>query len=212
MLGGNAVPNSYGETVNADLLEFIGQLHGTVVDIGCGRGAWAPLLRKAGANHLVGVEPSADAEIARSAYDIVLTDVVERTDLPLADTIIAADVLEHLHDPWAALATLRSAAHNETRLFISVPNVQFVKAITTMARGDFPYEDGGFWDRTHVRWFTRRSLSRVLDDTDWCVSRTAFAFGNGKRSSLARIFAPLGPYLGHQLQLEAAPAISGGHR
>lgn len=159
---------------------------------------------------LVGVEPSRDAEVARPRYDLVITQPVERAEIPPADVIIAADVLEHLADPWAALRTLRAAAAESARLFVSVPNAQFVKAVATVARGDFPDEDGGFWDRTHLRWFTTRSLCRTLGETGWAVVRVGFAVGGGIRSCAVSTLPRFGPFLSHQIHVEATNGSGGG--
>jgi len=199
--------DSYGENVNAALLLFMGSLQGTVLDVGCGRGAWAPHLRALGADRLVGVEPSADSEFARDRYDDFLSGPIQEVALPKVDTVIVADVLEHLVDPWAVLTRLRQATVGNRRLYVSVPNAQFIKAVATVARGDFPYKEGGFWDRTHLRWFTARSLARMLAETGWRSERVGYCLGGGLRSQVHNIIPRADALLGHQLHMSATAAL-----
>lgn len=197
--------DSYGETENTALLNFMGTLHGTVLDLGCGRGSWAPRLRALGARRIIGLEPSADAELARDKYDQVVRLPIEQVEsLPCVDIIIAADVLEHLVDPWDVLAKLRRAAGHNGRIYCSVPNMQYIKSLWTIARGDFPYTAGGFWDRTHLRWFTAGSLTSALAEAGWRVDRTEYVVGAGMRRRLHRLHDGLAPFLGHQFHVSAA--------
>ena len=141
--------------------------------------------------------------IAADRYDDIFATPIEDVALPNVDIVIAADVLEHLEDPWAALAKLRAATVNGGLLFVSVPNAQFIKAIVTVARGRFPYEDGGYWDRTHLRWFTGRSLAGVLEETGWRADKFGFAAGEGRRGRAVKLAPWTGPLLGHQLHVAA---------
>lgn len=196
---------AYGDTMNVALLDFIGPLGGDVLDLGCGVGAWSSELRSRGAERLIGLEPNNDGEAARDRYDEMITSVIEEAELPMVGTVIAADVLEHLVDPWAALRRLRGSLSTGATLYISVPNAQFVKALCSVAAGRFPYDlEGGYWDRTHLRWFTQHSLTQVLQETGWNVERTAFAAGSGWRGRAVHLSGGLlGPWLGHQIHLAA---------
>lgn len=198
--------DSYGGHVNDALLRFMGRLSGTVVDVGCGRGSWAPGLRALGAEMLVGIEPSQDADAAAALYDVVLNGPFDEVDVPAADTLILADVLEHLADPWDALRSLRHGAKMGTELMVSVPNIQYGRAMITIARGDFPTSfAGGFWDHTHLHWFTARSLVRILEETGWRVERLLCDVGPGKRRLVNQAtLGRLRPLLAHQLFARAS--------
>jgi 2-polyprenyl-3-methyl-5-hydroxy-6-metoxy-1,4-benzoquinol methylase len=74
------------------------------------------------------------------------------------DTILALDLLEHLRDPWATLAVLGSALLPGGRVLVSVPNVLSSDVLLPLLFADrFDYADGGVLDRTHLRWFTRKT-------------------------------------------------------
>lgn len=168
----------YGGNANEDVLRGLGEVSGRLLDVGCGEGSWAPRLREAGAEELVALDPSPEA-IARASerYDAAVIGTIEGTELGALggqpfQAILLADVLEHLVDPWAALAKLRSWAAPGGVLAISVPNLRFYRLLGNLVlRGEFEYERYGVRDWTHLRWFTRRSLPRMLANAGWETER-----------------------------------------
>lgn len=202
---------AYGDDVNHGLLQLISPVWGTVLDIGSGSGAWAPLLREAGGKRLIAIEPDASVQdAARDVYDQVITDPVETAPLEAAseaDLIIMADCLEHLVDPWAVLRSLRSKAKGTARLALSVPNLRYYRlTLALVFAGRFEYSDaGGLMDRTHLRWFTRGSLDRSLRDTGWEPVGWSGALGR-KRELLSKASSNrLDAVLWHQLYVVARP-------
>lgn len=188
---------TYGDTINEDVLRGLGSISGRLLDVGSGVGGWVPRLRQAGAGELVALDPSEAAiAVARERYDHAIVGTIEETTLddlggrPF-DVIVVADVLEHLLDPWAALNTLHSWAAPGATLAVSVPNLRFYRLVGNLVfRGDFEYERCGVRDWTHVRWFTRRSLGRMLARSGfqpqrWVVSPSL------KGRALARIAEPV---------------------
>lgn len=201
----------YGRAPASEFLEFLGPLHGTVLDVGPGEGAWAELLRAAGADRLVGIEPdAAAAEVARSRYDAVLEQPVEEVEddvIGEADLIIAADCLEHLLDPWAVLRRLRAGSRPGTRLAVSVPNLRYPGILgPLLLRGRFDYSDvGGVMDRGHLRWFTHASLRAALTDCGWTPTGSSGAIGTGRRALLNRASGQrLTEVLTHQVYMVAS--------
>lgn len=168
----------YGENDNEDILRGLGRIHGRLLDLGSGAGSWGGRLRAAGAVHLVALDPSpAAVEIAAGRYDRAVIGTIEETELGRLggepfDVIVAADVLEHLVDPWQALIKLRSWAAADATLAVSVPNLRFYRLLgNLLLRGQFEYERWGVRDWTHLRWFTRASLAHTLRSTGWEPAR-----------------------------------------
>lgn len=167
----------YGETINWRLLELF--VPGPrVLDIGCGTGAWGSALRSRGARELVGVEIAPEAAgAARGLYDRVLETPSEDLDPDelgaTFDTIIAADIIEHLVDPFDELRRWREWCYPGGELVISTPNLRHFRVLRELvAKGRFDYvEGGGVMDRTHLRWFTQASLAAALADAGWRVLR-----------------------------------------
>jgi 2-polyprenyl-3-methyl-5-hydroxy-6-metoxy-1,4-benzoquinol methylase len=200
----------YGGNDNEDVLRGLGAISGRLLDVGCGEGSWAPRLREAGARELVALDPSAEAiATARERYDAAVVGTIEGATLQELggerfDVLIVADVLEHLVDPWQALRTLRAWAAPDALLAVSVPNMRFYRLVGNLVtRGEFEYERYGVRDWTHLRWFTRRSLARMLQASDWEPQRWVTSASLRGRL-LARLSEPLAnDFLRQQLTVVA---------
>jgi SAM-dependent methyltransferase len=166
---------SYLERPNRALLELaVDALRSgapNVLDVGAGAGAnTRELRRRLPEAFLVGVEPNAKAAaLARAACDEVFEGPVDRF-FEHADTdrrfhlVLLSDVLEHLVDPLSLLRALRR--HPSTRdaaLVVSVPNYAVWYNRAKTLAGAFSYSWSGLYDRTHLRFFTRRSLRELLE-------------------------------------------------
>jgi 2-polyprenyl-3-methyl-5-hydroxy-6-metoxy-1,4-benzoquinol methylase len=207
--------SSYGGVPNHALLSLF-RPGRRVLDIGCGEGAWGPWLRGRGAAVLVGLDVSErSVDAARPRYDRAICGGVEAIGLddlggePF-DTIVAADVLEHLVDPWRELRRWRSWVKPSGQLVISVPNLRDGRLLLRLAvRGRFDYSDvGGMMDRTHLRWFTAASMADELGQAGWQIERRGGAFGpvRGRLNRVTRGYCQ--DLLAHQLHLVARPTAS----
>lgn len=161
-----------------EMVPFVPPGARTLLDVGCGAGAFAATLREArpGAPlEIWGVElDAAAAARARGAVDRVLVgDAVARVG-ELADgavdCVVCNDVLEHLSEPAALLRQVRRVLAPGGALVASVPNVRyFFNVVDLVVHGRWDYVDEGILDRTHLRFFTRDSLRRLLVDEGFDV-------------------------------------------
>lgn len=148
-----------------------------LLDVGCGAGDFAAQVVQERGGEAWGVEPFPDAgEQAKTALAKAFVCPVEEAlpELPEAafDCITCLDVLEHLVDPWQVLADLRPKLAPEGVLVASVPNVRHFSAIIQLlVKKDFPQHAWGTFDRTHLRWFTYKSLRRAFEETGYRVER-----------------------------------------
>ena len=169
---------SYGQAPTADnahakIPALVG--HGqTVLDVGCGRGHLGADLKKLD-NIVVGLELSKTAAAeARQRLDEVYVGSVEQLDeLPLEegsfDVVVAADILEHLFDPGAALARLRRYLRPGGKLVASVPNVAHFSLRLQLLTGRWEYQDIGLLDHGHIRFFTRRTAEQLLVESGYAL-------------------------------------------
>jgi 2-polyprenyl-3-methyl-5-hydroxy-6-metoxy-1,4-benzoquinol methylase len=172
-------PQSYYQLERADVVAELPTPIGRALDVGCGEGGVGRSLRAAGATEVHGVEifESAAAQ-AREHLDSVyagsVDDALASGELPGPfDTICCYDVLEHLVDPHAVLIGLRGLAAPGGRLHISIPNARhFSLTLDLVFRGTFGYRDWGHRDSTHLRWYTRKDLIALVNDTGWKVAWT----------------------------------------
>ncbi|MCW3022832.1 MAG: class SAM-dependent methyltransferase [Conexibacter sp.] len=151
-----------------------------VLDVGCATGYLAAKLGRRGCT-VVGVEfdPVAAQQARAFCREVVVGDLESeavRADVQRAvagaggvDTVICADVLEHLRDPWAVLAWLRTLLDPGGRAIVSVPNIAHWTARRALLRGRFDYADFGLLDRTHLRFFTRASATELAHRAGFAV-------------------------------------------
>ena len=85
------------------------------------------------------------------------------------DAIVYGDVLEHLNDPLPILVGLNLALAVGGRVIVSVPNVAHLWVRLSLLLGRWDYADRGILDRTHLRFFTRRSFAAFLRDAGLSV-------------------------------------------
>lgn len=113
---------------------------------------------------------AAMAEQARRWCRRIVVGSLESIDLAaclgssLYDVIVAADVIEHLREPQLLLRQLRRLLSAEGRLLVSIPNVAYAGLVASLLEGKFEYRDEGLLDRTHLRFFTRESLTAMLQE------------------------------------------------
>jgi SAM-dependent methyltransferase len=111
-------------------------------------------------------------ELRHSGHRVVQADP---DDIPLDerlfDSVLLMDVLEHLPDPAPVLAEARRLLRPGGRLFVSVPNVANLTVRLALLFGRFEYGDRGIMDRTHLRFFTRKSALRMLRNAGFEVVR-----------------------------------------
>jgi SAM-dependent methyltransferase len=163
------LPDNYFTLERQDVIPLVRGRHGRILEIGCGEGSTSHALKSLGvAGWACGVELSAEAaEVARERLDLVIEGNVERVDLPIEsgsiDTVLALDVLEHLMDPWSTVARLTRFLRPGGAMIVSLPNVRHIRLLRDLVvRGEWRYQDAGTLDRTHLRFFTRRSAIELL--------------------------------------------------
>lgn len=160
--------SSYYQHARRELLPFISYYARRVLDVGCGAGALGHLLKQERAvEEVAGIELSAEAAgMARRMLDQVVVGNLEDIELPFADgyfdCIICADILEHLQDPAAILRKLSRVLAPDGTLVISIPNIQFHDTLSMLSLGCWSYADAGILDRTHLRFFTRTTLRKLV--------------------------------------------------
>lgn len=159
----------YFGTPRREMLEFIPGSVSSVLEIGCGTGAFGASVKQQRGCRYTGVElMSQAAELARTRLDEVIVANIEQMSLPFPrenfDCLVCNDVLEHLVDPWAALRTLTGLLQPGGYVVISLPNVRFSEVVKDLVfRKRWEYREEGVLDRTHLRFFTESSVRALLE-------------------------------------------------
>jgi 2-polyprenyl-3-methyl-5-hydroxy-6-metoxy-1,4-benzoquinol methylase/outer membrane murein-binding lipoprotein Lpp len=141
-----------------------------VLDVGCANGYLARVLVENGCT-VSGVEvDAAAAEQARSLLQDLVVGDLEQLDLAAElgtgrfDVVVLGDVLEHLRDPLPVLRSVRPLLAQGGYVVMSIPNVAHGAVRVSLLKGRFDYRPLGLLDTTHLRFFTRESLTALLHD------------------------------------------------
>lgn len=186
------------ESARGEVIERVPANARRVLDLGCASGALGVALKRRQSAEVVGVELmpeyAADADLVLDR--VLCGDVAEqlrRDDLGTFDCVIAADVLEHLVDPWETLHRVAELTDPGGTLIISLPNVQYLKTFLVLARGRWPRDDAGLFDRTHLRWFTFADAGDMLVEAGYEVTSV-----EGRYWFSGRVTSPLARWLGER--------------
>jgi len=138
-----------------------------ILDVGTASGYLGKIWSGAG-HYVAGIEfdPTA-AQKAREYYDAFQVADIENFAFPYRgefDYIVFADVLEHLRDPAAVLERCIPALKESGKIIISVPNVANWIIRLSLLLGKFDYMERGILDRTHLRFFTLRTLKMLMGE------------------------------------------------
>ena len=140
-----------------------------VLDIGCWNGTLGrTLIRDCGAT-VDGIERDAvQAAAARACgYRIVdvfdLNNEVPRVGDSRYDFILFGDVLEHLVQPDTVLAAISLRLKPGGRVLVSLPNIAFAGNRMSHLLGKWDYRDYGILDRTHLRFFTKKTMIELIE-------------------------------------------------
>lgn len=155
--------------VHADVVNFV-EPGSRVLELGPATGYMSRAFVERGCS-VVGIEfdRSMAARAAASCERMIVGDL-DQLDLEAElgddrfDAIVSADVIEHLKDPRGALRRLRPFLKEGGCFVVSIPNVAHGSVRLALLSGRFEYRPWGLLDSTHLRFFTRETFERLLDE------------------------------------------------
>jgi SAM-dependent methyltransferase len=156
--------------VHADVVNFVPP-GSRVLELGPATGYMSRAFVEQRGCSVVGIEYDPGmAERAAAVCERVIVGDLDQIDLDSElgddrfDAIISADVIEHLKDPLGAVRRLRPFLKEGGRFVISIPNVAHASVRLALLSGRFEYREFGLLDSTHLRFFTRETFERLLED------------------------------------------------
>ncbi len=170
---------TYPDNPRPEMHPFVPIAARRVLEVGCHTGAFGAALKAQTPDVQVwGVEPHPEAAaVAAGRLDRVYVQPYDAAcPLPVQyfDAVVFNDVLEHIVDPWASLRLARRHVAPGGVVVASIPNLLHQHNLQhLLLERDFKYEDNGIRDRTHLRFFTRRSMLRMFEESGWRVARIA---------------------------------------
>lgn len=164
---------------NPDLLNLISADRRRIIEIGCSSGALArEIKKKIPSCHYTGCDIDPDyVELAKEHCDKALTLNIDAAPSSFftahgdCDTWIFGDTLEHLADPWKVLREIKNVLPAHGCVAVCIPNAQHWSVQARLSTGDFRYESSGLLDRTHLRWFTRKTLFELFADSGFSIEK-----------------------------------------
>jgi 2-polyprenyl-3-methyl-5-hydroxy-6-metoxy-1,4-benzoquinol methylase len=141
-----------------------------VLEIGCGPGSITKILAQQGGCQVTGLEldPEAIKKVTPYCVQVMQADLNSSEwpnlldDAERFDVVVAADVLEHLYDPWKTLQRMVPLINSNGYLVISLPHVGHAAVVSCLINGDFEYRDWGLLDRTHIRFFGLKNIEALF--------------------------------------------------
>ncbi len=152
------------------LVQSLGSRKLTILDVGCAQGYLAQRLSRAG-HDVAGIE--ADAATCRQAekycrqvYNCDLDKETPNVGEQTFDLIIFGDVLEHLRCPEKALQYFLQSLAPQGKVIISVPNIANIYIRFKLLFGHFDYTDVGILDKTHLHFYTLKTLRQLISNVN----------------------------------------------
>jgi predicted TPR repeat methyltransferase len=193
-----------------EMLAFVPAKASSILDVGCATGRFGETLRAARPGATIhGIDPTEHDASRPDPYATRTTGLYPQ-DLPPGvryDCVVFNDVLEHMPDPWTALTATRELLSDDGCVVASIPNVRHLTVLLPLVlKGQWHYDDSGILDRTHLRFFTRRSMRDLFESTGYEVVRVE-PLRVTKPKSIGRVDQMLGgaftEFIAHQYAVVA---------
>ena len=158
-------PSVYYGGYRSEVTQFLPDRYTKVLEIGCGEGNFLQNLEES--CECWGIEPASEAaekasqryRVLQGTYDAVYDQLPDR----YFDLVICNDVIEHMENHDAFFESIKQKMQPDACLVGSIPNVRHVRNLyNLLIRKDWLYQDSGTLDRTHLRFFTEKSLKRSI--------------------------------------------------
>lgn len=185
------VRNDYHQLVRHDAIGYLPETGGTLLDVGGGVGATAVAAKAAGKAARAGVVDLVSNDHKAEGLDFRYCGNLEDQNLLHAivdeqgpfDTILCLDILEHLSNPWSMVASLHQALRPGGVIVASIPNVRhYTVLLPLLFSGRWTLSDSGILDRTHLRFFVRRTAIELMTSSGLTLDYVA-----STKSSIGRI-------------------------
>jgi 2-polyprenyl-3-methyl-5-hydroxy-6-metoxy-1,4-benzoquinol methylase len=158
--------------------QMVGSNH-NVLDIGAGEGFFAAELAANGNrvtgidNRLTPVETSRFERYFTADLEDGIAQVIRQLDGQRFDRVLLLDVLEHLRSPEMILRQAQEVLKRQGLLIVSLPNIANIYVRLTLLFGRFDYAERGLLDKTHVRFFTRKTARRLIESNGYTIVEEA---------------------------------------
>jgi SAM-dependent methyltransferase len=145
----------------------------SILEIGCGAGNF--IYNIPNCKEYWGIEPNKSMALqAKKKLNFVLVgsfmDVESQIPSKHFDLIVCNDVIEHMDDVDGFLERIKKKLKPDGFIAGSIPNVRFIENILRfLVQRDWKYTEWGILDKTHLRFFTEKSLRRLFVQNGYSI-------------------------------------------
>jgi SAM-dependent methyltransferase len=203
------------ENHNVDVLNLFPSDCKKILEFGSSSGALAREYKKNNTKcKYIGVEINSEfGELSKRHCDEVIIGNCEDFDQDFwsmqkdVDLYVFADVLEHLIDPWALLRRINQCMKVGSKVIASIPNIAHWSIFHLLSTGDFRYAENGLLDRTHLRFFTRKTIEELFEQAGFVnISIQGRVFQHAGMEDIISIIKRLATRAGGNAELAAIEA------
>ena len=148
-----------------------------VLDVGCGNGFLGRYLKEKCGCKVFGIEKNEVwANESQKYYDnVIIGDLNDERIWEKIqdkfDTVILADILEHLINPETVLRQIKKVIQRDTDIIISLPNIALWRIRLNLLMGKFNYTKRGILDKTHLRFFTLKTAKEMIIESGYKIQK-----------------------------------------
>ena len=159
----------YYEGNREDMLKYVPQGTKTSLEFGCGFGEFSALLKQTlnTESWAVEIEKAVARQAEKKLDRVINADALESLhEIPenYFDCIILFDILGCLVDPYSLLCALKTKLTQAGVIISSIPNIRYYRAFVDLVlHGNWDYKDHGILDKTHLRFFTYKSIVKMFN-------------------------------------------------
>ena len=159
-------------TSHGEILNLISEGE-KVLEFGCAKGELASQIKDKLGGRVWGIEIDSGAFATAKEHleggvvcDIENYEWEKEFEGAFFDTLLFADVLEHLRDPAKAIKRALPLLKDDGKIIFSVPNIAHSDIIVKLLNNRFDYTDIGLLDNTHIHFFARENLVPFCSDAE----------------------------------------------
>lgn len=189
----NIKEKSYKNSGNEDVLKWLNKT-GRVLDIGCGAGDNAKVLKPLG-YEIDGITIS-ETELKealpflRKGFLFNLENgLPEEVKNEQYDYVICSHVLEHICYPENLLRDIKNCLSKDGILIVALPNLFHYKSRIELIKGNFNYAPSGIWDNTHFKWYTFLTGKSLLENNGYLIVNATVTGDLPGNSFFSKIFS-----------------------
>ena len=169
------VPGPYHNEGNRPLLQLLPVGVRRVLDVGCGAGSNARILQAQGIDVTGLTLSKEEAQLAAPFCVRTIVGDIEKDSLPVSeasfDLVLCSHVLEHLARPSRTLSLLSELLRPGGFALVAIPNMASWRPRIRILQGNWGRDDTGFFDRTHLQFWSYRTAPEVFAGTPFSMVR-----------------------------------------